>query len=55
MLPEWAPNSVGVEVTQERDEGDHLGAAEAVNHGTELLAVLHICVLVLLHTEKSGQ
>ena len=45
---------MGVEVTQ--GEREHLlGAAETVNHGSQLLAVQHSGVLVLPHTEMSSQ
>ena len=55
LLPEWPPNSVGVEVTQWREERHHLGAAETVNHATQLLAVHHLGVSVLPHAKKSCQ
>ena len=48
-----SPNSVGVEVPQERGDKDLLGAAETVNHATGLLAILHLDVLVHLHVEQS--
>ena len=49
-----SPNSVGVEVTQERGDDGQLGAAETIYHATQLLAVLHLDVLVHLHVEQSG-
>ena len=49
-----SPNSVGVEVTQERGDDGQLGAAETVYHATQLLAVLHLDLLVHLHVEQSG-
>ena len=52
---QWPPNSVGVEVTQWREDGHLLGAAEAVNHAAQLLAVHYPVVPFLPHVEKTGQ
>ena len=42
----WAPNSVGVGVTQWRKKRDHLSATQAVNHSTDVLGVLDHEVLL---------
>ena len=46
---------MGVEVTLWREDKQLLGAAEAVNHATQLLAVQYPVVPVLPHVEKTGQ